>query len=199
MSRGEGKFRVLFELQTRLEDFETIRGFLKCLLCLFPSFVLRGRLCQHDECVGGWLFTDKVTEDLLPVGNQPVRAGLRNGDKNNAAKPQFIGFNPISRTPPPGGLSHLYNGHDLWSDALNSTQRDTEACKKLGRLHYCRIIYFGHADKGDLPIHLLCKQYLERGELEVGDIALISYNGELVGRFCGLQNFQSDGYLDIRL
>lgn len=183
---GNGEYRILFRLRTEYDEFDIIGPFLKILLSLLPSVVLNGRLSYNDECVGGWLFADRANGDISD-----------DEDEESDLKPQFIGSVPVSRNAAPEGLSHLYNGHDLWSDALNSCQRDIGACMRLDQLHDCRIVHFGRVCGAEDPFDLLYKVYQESGHLEAGDIAIIGYEGELARRICGLQKFKRDGSLDL--
>ncbi|KAJ5454980.1 hypothetical protein N7530_012749 [Penicillium desertorum] len=174
------EYRILFRLRTEYDEFDIIGPFLRILLSLLPSIVVYGRLSYNDECVGGWLFADRADGELLRVEDDDE-------DEESDSKPQFIGSVPVSRNAASEGLSHLYNGHDLWSDALNSERRDIGACMKLDQLHDCRIVNFGRVCGVDDPLGLLYKVYQESGQLEVGDIAVIGYEGELARRICGLQ------------
>lgn len=177
---GRHESRILFRLRTVYDEFDIIGPFLKILLSLLPSTVINGRLSDNDKCVGGWLFADRADGESLCVEDDDEY-------EESDSKPQFIGSVPVSRNAAPAGLSHLYNGHDLWSDALNSEQRDIGACMKLDELHDCRIVHFGRVCRADDPFSLLYKVYQESGQLEVGDIAVIGYEGELARRICGLQ------------
>lgn len=129
-SLGDGEYRILFRLRTEFDEFDIIGPFLKILLSLLPSTVLNGRLSSNDECVGGWLFADRANGELLCVETQPASI-FDDEDEESDLKPRFIGSVPVSRSAAPEGLSHLYDGHDLWSDALSSCQRDIGACMKL--------------------------------------------------------------------
>lgn len=195
-SLGDGEYRILFRLRTEFDEFDIIGPFLKILLSLLPSTVLNGRLSSNDECVGGWLFADRANGELLCVETQPASI-FDDEDEESDLKPRFIGSVPVSRSAAPEGLSHLYDGHDLWSDALSSCQRDIGACMKLDQLHECRIVHFGRVCGAEHPFDFLCKVYQESGHLEFGDIAIIGYEGELARRICGLQKFKRDGSLDL--
>lgn len=69
---------------------------------------------------------------------------------------------------------------------------------KLDQLHPCRNVHLGRICGVERVFDLLCKQYQERGQLNVGVIAVFGYDQELARRIRGLQQSKSDNSLDLR-